>query len=208
MSKDDNSLQNIENALRAIEEVLEQGKRVAFSDNQVKIYVSDITDIIQEIRESYPEQLMIAYKISTDRAEIINDAEKEAADIKAAADAEAEKIVNAAKLEAARLVSAHEITAGARTEADRILDEAHQRSSALETKASKDAQAKTDAAKRYCETIKTDAHKYVDELLCQTNSIVENSYKLAAAAAKEFEVKKAEINNTVVAFRQRVEKQN
>ena len=193
----------IEELLKDIEDVLDQGKKGLFSDDMVKVSITDISDIINDIRENFPMQIIKSEQICSQQVKIINDAENEANRIAATATANAESLINKAKIEAARLVSNHEITIAAENERDRILNEAKTKYSETVAQAKKEANRIADEAKYNCEKMMTEATNYISKLLNSTLAVVNESFSFATASVENLKKQKNDITAVLNSFNNR-----
>jgi cell division septum initiation protein DivIVA len=107
--------------LAELEEVVEKGNAVPFSSKAL-IDPEELIEIIDEIRDSLPEELTEAKKIVADRKKIISTAQSEAEHMKA----EAEKRLK-------ELIDTNEITKTATAQANEIMRNANASAKALKT---------------------------------------------------------------------------
>lgn len=101
---------NVNELLNMIEEALEDGRKVPFTDSQRIVDAEAVRDVIDEIRRTLPDELRQAKAIVNDRGSIIEQAQ-----------AEAEAIVRKAEERAQVLVSEQQITKAAQAKAGEIL---------------------------------------------------------------------------------------
>ena len=107
--------------LAELEEVVEKGNAVPFSSKAL-IDPEEIIEIIDEIRDSLPEELTEAKKIVAERKKIISTAQSEAEHMKA----EAEKRLK-------ELIDTNEVTKTATAQANEIMRNANASAKALKT---------------------------------------------------------------------------
>ena len=98
----------IESLIEELEQIIDEGKSVPFTSNQI-VDVERLRTTIEDMRLNMPDELMQARKIASERKEILT-----------AAQSTAEGIITAAKKKADELISEHEITKGAEAEAENI----------------------------------------------------------------------------------------
>ena len=107
--------------LAELEEIVEKGNAVPFSSKAL-IDPEEIIEIIDEIRDSLPEELTEAKKIVAERKKIISTAQSEAEHMKA----EAEKRLK-------ELIDTNEVTKTATAQANEIIRNANASAKALKT---------------------------------------------------------------------------
>ncbi|MBC3804743.1 hypothetical protein GH808_09905 [Acetobacterium fimetarium] len=107
--------------LAELEEIVEKGNAVPFSSKAL-IDPEEIIEIIDEIRDSLPEELTEAKKIVAERKKIISTAQSEAEHMKA----EAEKRLK-------ELIDTNEVTKTATAQANEIMRNANASAKALKT---------------------------------------------------------------------------
>ena len=90
---------NIDDALEAMDEILDKSMVVPFSQKKGMVDVNALRDLIDDIRMNLPAEITQARKLVDDRKIIISDAKQEA-----------DKIIRKAEENAKRLVSQQEIT--------------------------------------------------------------------------------------------------
>lgn len=106
--------QAVENLLENLEELLEEGMSVPLSGGKRMVDVDEARDIIDEIRESMPNEINNAKEIVADRNRIIAEAKRKA-----------EEIVKSAEENARKLVSREEVLRQAEARAKQITDDAN-----------------------------------------------------------------------------------
>lgn len=94
----------IESLIEELEQIIDEGKSVPFTSNQI-VDVERLRTTIEDMRLNMPDELMQARKIASERKEILT-----------AAQSTAEGIITAAKKKADELISEHKITKGAEAE--------------------------------------------------------------------------------------------
>ncbi|MBD5080782.1 MAG: ATP synthase F0 subunit B [Ruminococcaceae bacterium] len=104
---------NIDDALEAMDEILDKSMVVPFSQKKGMVDVNALRDLIDDIRMNLPAEITQARKLVDDRKIIISDAKQEA-----------DKIIRKAEENAKRLVSQQEITRQANEKATQILTNA------------------------------------------------------------------------------------
>ena len=101
---------NIDDALEAMDELLDKSMQVPFSNKKGLVDVEAIRELIDDIRLNMPTEITQAKNLVNDRKVIISDAKQEA-----------DRINRKAEERAARLVSQQEITRQATEKANQIL---------------------------------------------------------------------------------------
>lgn len=101
---------NIDDALEAMDELLDKSMQVPFSNKKGLVDVEAIRELIDDIRLNMPTEITQAKNLVNDRKVIISDAKQEA-----------DRIIRKAEERAARLVSQQEITRQATEKANQIL---------------------------------------------------------------------------------------
>lgn len=109
----------IESLIEELEQIIDEGKSVPFTSNQI-VDVERLRTTIEDMRLNMPDELMQARKIASERKEILT-----------AAQSTAEGIITAAKKKADELISEHEITKGAEAEAENIMAEARKKANGI-----------------------------------------------------------------------------
>ena len=104
---------NIDDALEAMDEILDKSMVVPFSQKKGMVDVNALRDLIDDIRMNLPTELAQAQKLLNDRKIIISDAKQEA-----------DRIIRKAEENAKKLVSQQEITRQANEKATQILTNA------------------------------------------------------------------------------------
>ena len=104
---------NIDDALEAMDELLDKSMVVPFSQKKGMVDVNALRDLIDDIRMNLPTELAQAQKLLNDRKIIISDAKQEA-----------DRIIRKAEENAKKLVSQQEITRQANEKATQILTNA------------------------------------------------------------------------------------
>ncbi len=113
MSTNNNNQANIEDLLDELTDVLDKGWKLPFSAGRVFVDSEEIRQILDDVREEIPSEVRKAQAIVADRAQIIEDAHREA-----------ELVVRAANEKAAALVDQQEIMRQATLKANEILTQA------------------------------------------------------------------------------------
>lgn len=104
---------NIDDALEAMDELLDKSMQVPFSQKKGMVDVAALRDLIEDIRMNMPTEITQAQKLVNDRKIIISDAKQEA-----------DRIIRKAEENAKKLVSQQEITRQANEKATQILTNA------------------------------------------------------------------------------------
>ena len=111
---------NIDDALEAMDEILDKSMQVPFSQKRGMVDVNALRDLIEDIRMNMPAEITQAQKLVNDRKIIISDAKQEA-----------DRIIRKAEETAKKLVSQQEITRQANEKATQILTNARTKYSEL-----------------------------------------------------------------------------
>lgn len=104
---------NIDDALEAMEEILDKAMQVPFSQKKGMVDVTALRDLIEDVRMSLPAEFNQARNLVNDRKMILSEAKQEA-----------DRIIQRAEEQAKRLVSQQEITKQANEKATQILTNA------------------------------------------------------------------------------------
>lgn len=104
---------NINDALEAMDELLDKSMQVPFSGKKGLVDVESLRELIEEIRLNLPTEITEARKLVNDRKIIVNDAKEQA-----------DRIIAKAEERAAKLVSQQEITRQATEKANEIIHNA------------------------------------------------------------------------------------
>ncbi|MCM1055493.1 MAG: hypothetical protein NC394_08230 [Bacteroides sp.] len=104
---------NIDDALEAMDEILDKSMQVPFSQKKGMVDVSALRDLIEDVRMNMPTEITQARNLVNDRKAILSDAKQEA-----------DRIIRKAEERAERLVSQQEITRQANEKATQILTNA------------------------------------------------------------------------------------
>ena len=101
---------NIDDALEAMDEILDKSMQVPFSNKKGLVDVDAIRELIDDIRLNMPTEITQAKNLVNDRKVILSDAKQEA-----------DRIIRKAEERAVKLVSQQEITRQATEKANQIL---------------------------------------------------------------------------------------
>lgn len=134
-----------------IEDLIENAGSVPFS-KKVMIDADELYDILHDIRKSLPEEIKQANWIAEEKDRILQDAGVEASNIIENAHKEEENIIKDARARADKMVDDHQ-----------IVQEARDRAQAIHEKAETAAR-----------DMKVQSINYVDELLANSQSNLEN----------------------------------
>lgn len=107
---------DIEQIMNEIEEKIDKCRTIPFWGKGI-IDKDEILDMIQEMRNKFPEELRQAKWVKEERQRIISDAQKEAA-----------AMIKATEEKIAAMVNEHDITQQAYSKANQIIDSAQQNS--------------------------------------------------------------------------------
>ena len=101
---------NIDDALEAMDEILDKSMQVPFSGKKGLVDVEALRELIDDIRLNMPTEITQAKNLVNDRKVIISDAKQEA-----------DRIIRKAEERATKLVSQQEITRQATEKANQIM---------------------------------------------------------------------------------------
>ena len=101
---------NIDDALEAMDEILDKSMQVPFSNKKGLVDVEALRELIEDIRLNMPTEITQAKNLVNDRKVILSDAKQEA-----------DRIIRKAEERANKLVSQQEITRQATEKANQIL---------------------------------------------------------------------------------------
>jgi len=104
---------SIESLLREIEDILETSSTLPLSGGKVVIDPAQIREVIDEIRNEYPDEIMEARNIAKNRSAILRDAKTEA-----------EEIISNAETRKKKILGEHEIIKKARIDAEEMMAQA------------------------------------------------------------------------------------
>ena len=111
---------NVNELLDIIEDTLEEGTSIPLSGGKRVVDVDKIRDYLDDIRLNLPGEIRQAKTIVNDRAQILDDAKKEAAVIVKKAEERAAVLVSETEVLKAAEQRAAEVTANAQAEAERL----------------------------------------------------------------------------------------
>lgn len=138
--------------------LMAEAKRVPFTD-RLMIDESDMSSILDDLREAIPKEVKIANEILEEQKKIVNKAYADAENIISNAKNQAENIVGSARAEAERMVQEQEIV----KEANNVAEEV--KAAALNYQ--KQIQGEAD---EYALHVRQDALQYSDEMLAYISS--------------------------------------
>lgn len=104
---------NIDDALEAMDELLDKAMQVPFSGKKGLVDIEGIRGLIEDIRLNMPDEINQAKQLVNDRKIILSDAK-----------AEADRIIKKAEEKAERMISQQEITKQANEKANEIVHDA------------------------------------------------------------------------------------
>ena len=148
----------IESLIEELEQIIDEGKSVPFTSNQI-VDVERLRTTIEDMRLNMPDELMQARKIASERKEILT-----------AAQSTAEGIITAAKKKADELISEHEITKGAEAEAENIMAEARKKANGIVEQA-----RGTAAEQKWSNDMRKSAGEYVERVVSMADEGLTNS---------------------------------
>lgn len=153
----------IESLIEELEQIIDEGKSVPFTSNQI-VDVERLRTTIEDMRLNMPDELMQARKIASERKEILT-----------AAQSTAEGIITAAKKKADELISEHEITKGAEAEAENIMAEARKKANGIVEQARGTAAELTEQAQKWANDMRKSAGEYVERVVSMADEGLTNS---------------------------------
>ena len=130
----------IESLIEELEQIIDEGKSVPFTSNQI-VDVERLRTTIEDMRLNMPDELMTGEKIAPRERKYLLRRK-----------APAEGIITAAKKKADELISEHEITKGAEAEAENIMAEARKKANGIVEQArgtAAELQSRLKVVKRY-----------------------------------------------------------
>lgn len=153
----------IESLLDELEGILEEGKSVPFTSNQI-VDVERIRTTIEDMRLSMPDELMQARKIASERKEILS-----------AAQNSADVIINDAHKRAKELVTEHEITKNAEINAENVMAQARSQANDIVEQARATASGLTEQAQKWSNDMRQSASEYVENIVGAADESLTNS---------------------------------
>lgn len=154
---------NIVSLLNELENVIDDAGQVPFS-KKVTVNPDEVYDIINDLKDSIPQEIKDAQWVNEERERIIQEANSQAQQIRDNANSQIEKAKEEANRRFREMLNEHEITRAAQEEAEKIILD----------------------AKNTANTITTNSLAYVDQVLAKTadeisktlNTIEENRSQL------------------------------
>lgn len=143
--------------------LMAEAKRFPFTD-KLMIDESDLSSILDDLREAIPKEVKIATEILEEQKKIVNKAYADAETIITNAKNQAEGIVSAARAEAERMVQEQEIVRAAQAEAEEI-----------KTNAARYQEQIQGEADEYSLRVKKDALQYSDEMLAYISNTLKSA---------------------------------
>ena len=143
---------NIISLIQELEEIIDDAGSVPFS-KKVTVNPDDIYSIINDLKDSIPQEIRDAEWVNNERDRILSEANAQANSINEKAKLEVQKAYDEANRRFRELVSEHNVTQSANEESERIIAE----------------------AKSTVQTITTNSLAYVDQILAKTSEDVRNS---------------------------------
>ena len=112
--------------LDVLEELVNNGKK-SLVGSRVSVDRDELLDIVNELRNTLPEEIKRARRVVDERKTILENARQEAGSIKASACEDAEIIIKEAENKRMELVDNHQITQLATQQGRDIIDEAQKK---------------------------------------------------------------------------------
>ena len=153
---------NVEDLLNQIEDLLEEGK--SGLGNRVRVNAESIRDIIADIRNSLPDEVIQARKVAAERKVILQQA-SDAAEFK----------MKQAEIQAKKLVEQSEITKQAQMNAKEIINEAKRQATELIEKAKVNSNEIVENAQRWASELRTGASNFVETIMSESDEILAKS---------------------------------
>ena len=141
--------------LDELEELIDEAGSVPFS-KKVAVNPDDIYGIINDMKDSIPQEIKDAQWVNEERDRILSEANAQATNIKEKAQEEVQRSYDDANRRLKELVNENNITVAANQEADRILLE----------------------AQNTAKTITTNSLAYVDQILAKTEDEVRKTLQV------------------------------
>ena len=137
---------NMKSLIESLEGLLESGWQLPMSGGKIMVNAKDFKNIIDEMKNSLPEEILQAKKIVKDRLKIIEDAREKS-----------EFMLKTSEEKIRELVSRNEIVKSAQASAEQIISDANYKSK--EIRASAD-----DYATKLMENLEDSVNRYLDEI--------------------------------------------
>jgi cell division septum initiation protein DivIVA len=172
--------------------VIENARSVPMSGGSCMVPRDVLLDLLDDLRESLPEEVRQAGRIVEQRTAILEQAQAEAEQLTGASREEAEQLVGEARR------TRDEVLGMARRQRDEVMASTQADADAVLTQAEADADAMLVRAEADADAMRTDAQRRRDALLADA---AEQQAQLLAAAAAEHErlVTETEVYRTAVA---------
>ena len=146
---------NIISLLEELEGVIDEAGSVPFS-KKVTINPDEAYAIINDLKDSIPEEIKDAQWVNQERERILEEAKSQANSVKTKANEEIERAYEDANRKFKEMVNEHTITKEANKEAEKIIAE----------------------AKNTANTITTNSLAYVDQILSKTSDEIKNTLQV------------------------------
>lgn len=150
---------NIETAIKEIEDYIASCKYQAFSSTKIVVEKEEIDDLLSELRKKTPEEIKRYKQIISQRADILDDARRQA-----------EKLINETTAQTNQLINEHEIMKQAYDQANKVV-----------SMASAQAQQILDNASSEANSLRMAALQYMDDMLAHVEGILTDSATTAQA---------------------------
>lgn len=137
---------NMKSLIESLEGLLESGWQLPMSGGKIMVNAKEFKSIIEEMKNSLPEEIIQAKKIVKDRLKIIEDAREKS-----------EFMLKTSEEKIRELVSKSEIVKSAQSSAEQILSEANYKSKEIRTSAD-------DYATKLMENLEDSVKRYLDEI--------------------------------------------
>lgn len=137
---------NMKSLIESLEGLLESGWQLPMSGGKIMVNAKEFKSIIDEMKNSLPEEIIQAKKIVKDRLKIIEDAREKS-----------EFMLKTSEEKIRELVSKNEIVKSAQSSAEQILSEANYKSKEIRTSAD-------NYATNLMENLENSVQRYLDEI--------------------------------------------
>ena len=137
----------IESLIEELEQIIDEGKSVPFTSNQI-VDVERLRTTIEDMRLNMPDELMQARKIASERKEILT---------------------------AAQSTAEGKITKGAEAEAENIMAEARKKANGIVEQARGTAAELTEQAQKWSNDMRKSAGEYVERVVSMADEGLTNS---------------------------------
>lgn len=153
--------------------LLSEANRIPLTD-KIIVEESDISGILEDLREAIPREVRNAGKVLEDQHNIVTAAQEEASAIVEKAKTEAKHIVTAAKEEAERILRQ-----------ETVVQQAEALAKDIKTNAMRHSDQVRADADAYSDQLRQDSLKYADEMLAYLEKTLQGNLESAVGALRE-----------------------